>query len=47
MNFCVTEKVSKENLDAVLYVVSGLKGSDVIPSKQGESKNLLTREDQK
>ena len=25
VNFCVTEKVSKENLDAVLTVISSLK----------------------
>ena len=57
VNFCVTEKVSKENLDAVLTVVSSL-GDDTpvtqsdtpvilsdTPVILSEAKDLLTEEE--
>ena len=44
VNFCVTEKVSKENLDAVLTVVSSL-GDDAPGVILSEAKDLLTEEE--
>jgi hypothetical protein len=38
VNFCVTEKVSKENIDSILCVISDLAA--VIANEHGESENL-------
>ena len=42
VNFCVTEKVSKENIDAVVYMLNDL--STVISSERSESRNLSKEE---
>ena len=51
VNFCVTEKASKENLDSVLCIVSALKDSPLIqtnpsPVILSEAKDLSTKKNQ-
>ena len=56
VNFCVTEKHSKEDLDRVIDVLGQFviesassvisNGSTVISSERSESRNLSTKEDQ-